>query len=211
MKQVEPRVAHFTERDPLRPAFWDQRFAENFMPWDHGGVPAELVDFAAAATGSRVIFIPGCGLGHEVRHLATAGWDVSAIDFSPVAVAAAQRALGHHRTHVSQGDFFAWVPKRRLDVIYERAFLCALPRAQWPAVVARWADLLPQDGLLAGFFFYDNAPKGPPFGADRAQLEALLQPHFILQEDAAARQSIAVFSGRERWQVWRRRTDSRDF
>jgi hypothetical protein len=68
------------------------------------------------------------------------------------------------------------------------------------------AGLLSGGALLAGFYFFGTTPKGPPFGIERAELEALLMPHFDLIEDEAVNDSIAVFAGRERWMTWRRRT-----
>jgi hypothetical protein len=67
------------------------------------------------------------------------------------------------------------------------------------------ADLLPAGALLAGFFFIGTTPKGPPFGIERGELEALLTPFFELLEDEPVTDSIAVFAGRERWLTWRRR------
>jgi hypothetical protein len=67
------------------------------------------------------------------------------------------------------------------------------------------AQLLEPGGLLAGFFFFDDAPKGPPFGIARADLDALLSPSFELTEDESVADSIPVFAGRERWMTWRRR------
>jgi len=69
----------------------------------------------------------------------------------------------------------------------------------------RVAELLPPGGQLAGFFFICDQAKGPPFGISPAQLDELLAPNFARIEDAAVDDSIPVFSGRERWQVWRRR------
>ena len=60
-------------------------------------------------------------------------------------------------------------------------------------------------GLLAGYFFLCDQAKGPPFGILPAQLDELLTPNFTCIENAAAADSIPVFAGRERWQVWRRR------
>jgi thiopurine S-methyltransferase len=88
-------------------------------------------------------------------------------------------------------------------LIYERAFLCALPRKLWTNWGQRVAELLPPGGLLAGFFFLCDQPKGPPFGILPAQLDVLLTPNFTRIADAAVDDSIPVFSGRERWQVWR--------
>lgn len=174
------------------------------MPWDKGGVPAQFRQFVANAPHPYVTLIPGCGLGYEVVLLAEAGWDVTAIDFSAAAVAAAQAALGKWSGRVLQADFFHYTPAAPIQLIYERAFLCALPRNMWPAIVQRWAELLSAGGILAGYFFFDDAPKGPPFGANRAALEALLQPSFRLVEERDVKDSIEVFTGRERWMVWQR-------
>ena len=196
----------FTSRDPSAPQFWDERFEQQFMPWDRGGVPADLLTFVQAhAAQALVTLIPGCGLGHEVAFVHAAGWDVTAIDFSPAAVAAARHMLGALGDHVVEADFFTFVPSRPVDLIYERAFLCSMPPRLWPQVLARWAELLPAGGLVAGFFFFDDSPKGPPFGIDAAQLAALMVPHFERIEDRAVADSIAVFEGKERWQVWQRR------
>jgi SAM-dependent methyltransferase len=195
----------FESRDPSAPTFWSERFEQNYMPWDHGGVPGALQRFVANAPGKQVTLIPGCGVGHEVAYLSEAGWDVTAIDFSPAAVAAAQATLGPWASRVIEADFFTFVPQRPLDLIYERAFFCALPRDRWPQIATRWAELLPPRGLLAGFFYFDDAPKGPPFGIAPTELDALLTPNFDRIEDSPVTDSVSVFAGKERWQVWKRR------
>ncbi|MGW8390216.1 methyltransferase [Pseudoduganella sp. HUAS MS19] len=217
----------FTNRDPRTAEFWDQRFAAAFMPWDRGGVPAQLAAWlqtgkpvsdpqgqtprhAAAAgpvpdPGRLSVLIPGCGSGYELQAFCEAGWNATAIDFSPAAVVAAQQALGPWREHVVEADFFAFTPPQALDLIYERAFLCAMPRDMWPRVVQRWAELLPEGALLLGYFFFDSNPKGPPFGADREALAQLMSAHFSLEQDEPVEDSVAVFQGKERWMAWRRK------
>ncbi len=197
-------MAEFQQRDPLSPAFWDERFQRNFTPWDKGGVPQALRDFAAASA-PLVTLIPGCGSAYELAFLAQQGWDATAIDFSPAAVAQGKLAAGAHAARVVEADFFAWQPAVPLQLIYERAFLCAMPRAMWPQVAARWAQLLAPGALLAGYFFFDETPKGPPFGIRRAQLDQLLHADFDCIADDAVSDSIPVFAGKERWMVWRRR------
>jgi SAM-dependent methyltransferase len=136
--------------------------------------------------------------------LSEAGWDVTAIDFSPAAVAAARAVLGPWGKNVAEADFFTFTPPKPVDFIYERAFLCALPRRLWPQVAQRWAELLAPGGLLAGFFYFNDDPKGPPFGIAAAELDALLTAHFERVENSAVTDSIPVFAGKEYWQVWRR-------
>ena len=194
----------FSQRDPLTPAFWDERFARHCTPWDRGRAPQALRDFVAAEAPRRTL-IPGCGAGHELALLAGAGWDVTAIDFSPAAVAAGKIAAGPFADRVVTADFFSWQPAQPLQLIYEQAFLCAMPRAMWSRVAARWAQLLPPAGLLAGYFYFDVHPKGPPFGIARAALDALLDADFICELDDAVADSIPIFAGKERWMVWRRR------
>lgn len=197
-------AVEFTSRDPLQPRFWDERFAREFTPWDRGGVPVQLRQFVTAGAG-RTALIPGCGSGYELAWLMEQGWDAIALDFAPAAVARARGVAGPWSERVVQADFFTWTPVRPLDLVYECAFLCAMPPAAWPRVAERWAQLLAPGAILAGYFYFDDAPKGPPFGIDRVRLEALLLEHFDCIEDAEVADSIPVFAGKERWMVWRRR------
>jgi SAM-dependent methyltransferase len=197
-------MPEFASRDPLAPAFWDERFERDFTPWDLKGVPQALRDFLARDGAPRTVLIPGCGNGYELVCFAEAGWDATAIDFSPAAVSRARAQVGQWAAQVVEADFFQWQARQALALIYERAFLCAMPPAMWPRVAARWAELLPPGGQLAGFFYFGTSPKGPPFGIARADLEALLTPHFALVEEGEVADSLPVFAGQERWMVWER-------
>jgi len=192
-------------QDSSLPDFWETRYHDNVTPWDAGRSPRDLLDFAQTLpTGARIL-IPGCGSGYEVMDLSRLGFDVLAIDFSQAAVDRARALLGAQSALVQFADFFAFdVGPPPLDVVYERAFLCALPRKLWQAYADRMAELLQPSKLLAGFFFYRDSPRGPPFGTSPAELHQLLDPTFELIEDRPAADSLAVFEGGERWQVWRR-------
>lgn len=194
----------FSARDPNKAAFWDERFRQGFTPWDQAGVPAAFAAFAERLTPQPVL-IPGCGSAYEAGWLARAGWTVRAIDFSADAVAAARAQLGPHAALAEQADFFTYRPPFAPGWIYERAFLCALPPERRADYASRMAELLAPGGLLAGFFFFGDAPKGPPFGITRDELGAWLSPAFELVEDEPVADSIPVFAGRERWMSWRRR------
>lgn len=198
-------MVNLQHRDSSGPAFWDERFEQAVTPWDRAGVPNALRQFVAQAKQPLTTLIPGCGVGYEVAMFVEAGWDVTAIDFSPAAVEAARHALGPWGARVQQADFFTFAPPRPLALIYERAFLCALPPVLRPAIAARWAELLPAGALLAGYFFFDDTRGGPPFGIGVEQLRTLLEPNFEQIEDSPVDDSIPVFVGKERWQAWRRR------
>lgn len=195
----------FETRDPSVPAFWSERFEQDFKPWDYGNVPMQLQQFVAQSVRPYATLIPGCGTGYEVACLSEAGWQVTAIDFSAAAVEAARKLLGPLAVRVVQADFFEFSPAHPVELIYERAFLCALPPRMRAAIVARWAELLPPGGLLVGFFYFDESPKGPPFGITREELETLMAPAFERVADQPVSDSMPVFAGKERWQIWCRR------
>jgi SAM-dependent methyltransferase len=195
----------FPKRDPADAEFWDLRYSARFVPWDARGVPLQLQAYVAGANAPRRVLVPGCGSAWDVLHFAEQGWEVTGLDFSREAVAAARAVLGRHAERVREADVFAPIAEAPFDVVYERAFLCALPRRLWPAWGRRMAELVERGGELAGFFFIDAGERGPPFPLhDDAELRALLEPAFSRVEDAPAEDSIAVFAGRERWQRWRR-------
>lgn len=197
-------------QNPALPDFWEYRYRSGVTPWDLGDVPPALRVFAAAQGLPRTL-IPGCGKAHEAGYLAGLGWDVTALDFSPAAIAAARETLGEDGRdwagRLVCDDFFTFSPGAPFDLVYERAFLCALPRRLWPGYAPRLAELLRPGGLLAGFFYFSDEPKGPPFGIDPGQLSTLLAACFDLVEDLPVEggDSLPRFAGRERWQVWRRR------
>lgn len=201
-------MQNFQSKDPTQAGFWNERFESHFTPWDQGGVPQALQEFVAKARRPFETLIPGCGLGYEAAFLAQSGWGVSAIDFSPAAVASAKAIIGEWGKHVIEADFFRYQPARPLELIYERAFFCALPPAMRAQIVQRWASLLSSDGLLVGFFYVDDAPerslKGPPFSISSRELYELISTYFELLADTELTDSIPVFAGKERWQVWRR-------
>jgi SAM-dependent methyltransferase len=191
--------------DSSKPEFWDTRYRDGVTPWDAGRVPPRLARWLAAQPTARRVLVPGCGSGYEVRAFAEHGDDVLGIDFSDAAIDAARCTLGKLAERVRKADFFT-LDAPPFEVVYERTFLCALPprsRMRW---ARRIAELAQAGGFLAGFFYYGEGERGPPFGITAPELHALLDPAFALLEDGAvpAAQSVPVLAGKERWQVWKR-------
>jgi SAM-dependent methyltransferase len=196
------------KEDAAQPEFWEKRFRENFTPWDAGRVPKTLEQFLKTESKGQRVLIPGCGSGYEVRAFAEAGFDTLAIDFASAAVERARQTLGPLAHLVRLADFFEFDFARPFDLIYERAFLCALPRRIWPGYAPRVEELLRPGGRLAGFFFFDDGERGPPFGLKQGELESLLRERFDLAADSTVGDSIPIFAGKERWQVWSLRETS---
>lgn len=195
----------FPKRDPDSPEFWDLRYQARFVPWDAGRVPARLREFVDAVLPRGQVLVPGCGSAWDVACFAERGWEVLGIDFSREALTAARAVLGPHAKRVRHADFFAPLAEAPFELVYERAFLCALPRRLWPGWGRRVAQLVKPGGMLAGFFFFDAGDRGPPYPLHgESELAALLEPAFTRIDDQPVEDSIAAFAGRERWQAWRR-------
>jgi len=192
-------------QDSSKSDFWESRYRDHVTPWDAGKVPTALQEYLPKIRKGARVLIPGCGSAYEAGYLAENGFDVLAIDFSPAAVDLAKRNLPRFGNVVRIADFFEFASGKPYDMVYERAFLCALPPQMWPQYAPRTAQLLRPNGELAGFFFFKQTENGPPFGTTPEALRALLDPHFELVEDKAVTDSIPVFEGSERWQVWRKR------
>ena len=187
-------------QDSSRPDFWDTRYRDGTTPWDAGGVPPRLLAWLEKNPSRMRVLVPGCGSGYEVQAFAERGHEVLGIDFSDVALGAA-KAGGH----VRKADFFQ-LDEQPFDLVYERTFLCALPRHMWSDWGRKIAEVVRPGGKLAGFFYLNDNERGPPFGISQDRLNEVLQP-FVQEENQAipAEQSVPVLAGHEVWQVWKRR------
>ena len=190
--------------DSNQPDFWTVRYAAGKTPWDFGGVPSALKSFLERSSVPGRVLIPGCGSGYEIQAFHAAGYDVSAIDFSPAAVDQAKRVLGFLAERVILGDFFTHdFGQRRFDLIYERTFLCSMTPSRWPEYVNRMAELLLPGGRLIGVFLYGQRPtSGPPFPLTEPEAEQLFKKRFQLVRSEAMTDSLPLFRDMERWQEW---------
>lgn len=186
------------------PDFWTMRYAAGTTPWDFGGVPSALKSFLERSSVRGKVLVPGCGSGYEVQAFHAAGYDVSAIDFSPAAVDQAKRVLGVLAERIILGDFFTYdFGQRRFDLIYERTFLCSMSPSRWPKYVDRMADLLMPDGRLIGVFLYgQRSSSGPPFPLTDAEADQLFKKYFQLVRSEQVTDSLPLFRDLERWQEW---------
>lgn len=189
-----------------RPEFFDIRYSAGRIPWDFGGVPKALRGFLESRHGPGNVLIPGCGSGYEIKAFCSRNWDAVGIDFSTVAVTRARGLLGSLAGKVYEGDFFTYPLREEwFDIIYERTFLCALPPQMRPQYAQRIAKLIAPSGVLCGFFFFGPEDEPPPYPISQGQLDELLGKWFTKIEDKVVEDSLALYVGKERWQVWKRK------
>lgn len=94
--EVRRLAAQASEQDPTG---WFEKLYEMAsagvatLPWDRGGPNPVLTEWTArrALDGhGRTAVVVGCGLGPDAEHLASLGFDTTAFDVSPTAVASAR-------------------------------------------------------------------------------------------------------------------------
>ncbi len=203
-----PETPPAPDGDSFRTQFWVKRWERATQPWDLGKVPPDLPAFLGETRVEPTrVLIPGCGTGYEVRAFHEAGHDVLAIDFSGPAVAQAKAALGPLGDKVVQMNFFKHdFGEDRFGLVYERGFLCSIPRERWPEYAAKMAQIVRPGGAIVGLFLYGEEPEPPPFPLTESLAESLLGPWFELtRSKPASPETVPVYQGMERWQEWVRR------
>jgi SAM-dependent methyltransferase len=163
--------------------FWQEKFEQGQTPWDRGAVNPQLDTWLEnGALSPCRILVPGCGAGYEVAALARAGFDVTGLDYAPMAIELTRQALDgtSAKALLVEADVLDWRPDRPFDAVYEQTCLCALYPDQWRAYadqLARW--LRPSGRLFALFVQYlrpspaDGAILGPPYHCDINAMRAL--------------------------------------
>ncbi|MEY4763587.1 MAG: hypothetical protein RI907_260 [Pseudomonadota bacterium] len=172
------------------PTFWQARFETNQTGWDRGAPGPRLQHWldSGELTPCRMA-VPGCGSGWDVAELASRGFDVVGLDYTPAAV---ERARAHLQmvphpngqplaARVVQADVLVWEPAEPLDAVYEQTCLCALHPDQWTAYAHQlWRWLRPGGELRALFMQRPRANaleegriEGPPYHCDINAMRAL--------------------------------------
>jgi thiopurine S-methyltransferase len=202
--RIDPKGEEFPEIDCAQADFWSQRYLSGRTPWQLDYVPEQLAAFINALPAGAEILIPGSGGDwRTIRAFHEAGHYVKAIEFSPVAVEHARKALGKVADTLILANFFSYdFGPGRFDVIYERTFLCSLPRPLWENYVNRVAQLLRPKGKLAGFFLYGEETDPPPYPLTRTCAEKLFADRFELIRNETVADSLPIFRGMEKWQEW---------
>jgi methyl halide transferase len=148
---------------------WQQRYATNDTPWDTHLPSAELVAIIEqiGIAPSRVLEI-GCGTGVNAVHLARQGFDVTAMDLSPLAIERAKHRAAEAGVRVNffAGDAFN-LPDlgQPFPFVFDRGVYHCLRQVNLPAFVATLRRVTAPGSLyltLAGNA--NDAPRevGPP-------------------------------------------------
>ncbi len=116
---------------------WDTRYGSTKLVWSAG--PNQFVARVAEDLAAGRALDVACGEGRNAIWLAECGWDVTAVDFSPVAIDKARTNLAHRDVSVDWhvGDVSEWRPP---DPPYDLVIAAYLQLAE-PNRAALWPGL----------------------------------------------------------------------
>ena len=197
----------------LSPTAWENRYLQGTTGWDLGQpAPALrqwLESWGRPGTPAAAIVL-GAGRGYDALLFARHGFQVTAVDFAPSAIAALTQAAAASQISLTllEQDIFTLLPEWQghFNYVVEHTCFCALDPSLRSAYVHLVANLLaPQGELLAVFFTHDR-PGGPPFGISTPDLTELFTPCFEMVNLDPVVVSVPARQGEEHFARLRRRS-----
>ena len=190
--------------------FWNRFYEDGTRPvWDMDRATplVEEVLGLAGPLGLRPgaeIVVPGCGYGHDAVDLAARGFQVTGLDFAPLAIQGAQARYGD-AVAWSQGDWFT----TRLgpwDAIFDHTCFVAMEPPRRADYLAACVRHLKPGGLWLVALFHDTQGRpAPPHEIAMADLRRLVEPVLEILHLDHATASHPRRAGREYLLVARRR------
>jgi SAM-dependent methyltransferase len=181
--------------------YWETRWQDHQTGWDIGQASPPLIQYMEKLSKRQIrILIPGAGRAYEALYLHQQGYQhVFVCDWAPTAFGHLRKmAPDFPEDHLLVGNFFELETKVPFDLLLEQTFFCAIDPALRPQYVAKAAELLDDDGTLAGVLFAQEFPfPGPPFGGIAADYRKLFGAAFEILTMEITPYSIAPRLGNE--------------
>ena len=191
---------------------WDQCYREGNMPWNRGEPSPVLVQYLARNPLKGRVFVPGCGLGHDVALLARQGAEPQGLDISPLAVQKAKEAHPElPEGTIVLGDLYD-LPSEYIgtfDAAIEHTCLSAMPPELRPQYRDAMASVVKPGGLIVGVWYInpdlDPGETGPPYPLPVEVLDAMFAQDFEVIENYVPEVGYEGRVGRELLRVLRKR------
>lgn len=187
----------------MDPEFWHERWARGEIGFHQREFNAHMQSYMAALglAGESCILVPLCGKSLDMLWLADQGFRVMGIELSERAVADffaengltpevdSRSGAAHYRMdriEIWNADFFhfddALLP--RIDAVYDRAALVALPPAMRVAYAARMSAMIPPGApmLLITLDYPESEMQGPPFPVTASEVRDLFGAAFDIEQ-----------------------------
>jgi SAM-dependent methyltransferase len=187
---------------------WNSAYLRNSIPWEKGEAAPPLLEYLEGAELKGRVFVPGCGLGHDVRALAEAGAEPLGFDISAKAV---ELADGYTKTGSETyvvGDLFN-LPEEMcgaFDWVFEHTCLSALAPTMRAAYIDAYHKALKPGGKVLAIFFinpwdWNEMPEPPPYGISVEDIDAMIAGRFRVEEEWRPTRQYPGREGRELMRV----------
>ncbi len=169
------------------PTGWFERLyaaaaaGETAVPWDRGAPSRYLTQWLTAraprGAGHSAVVV-GCGLGDDAEFIAELGFQTTAFDISPTAIATARRRFPDSAVHYQTADLLnpPTAFQQAFGLVVESLILQALPDPPRRDAIARLGGLVAPGGTLiviARAREPEQPVHGPPWALTRAEIDAL--------------------------------------
>ncbi len=191
------------------PAYWDELYRQNLAGWDMGTPTPAFVDLLESKQyepGKALVL--GCGKGHDAVLFARHGFEVTAIDFSPLAIDHARSLAAQSSVPLTlvQDDMFNYSLEvaEEFDYVIEYVTFCAIDpvrRAEFASMVSTL--MRPSGRFIALFFPLDDREGGPPFAVSMDEVQRLFGRKLELVSIEAPSRSVTPRRGKELLTIWR--------
>lgn len=179
--------------DPQNPTGWFEPLYANAkgdtaqVPWAKNQPHPFLQEWlsinspqAEGKTVGKLALVIGCGLGDDAELLANIGYQVTAFDISPTAVAWCQQRFPNSSVNYLVADLFDLDPQwqGKYDFIFECKTIQALPLNVRSHVISQIEALVAPDGTLLVITRHRNPntiPDGPPWALSDAELSQFIK------------------------------------
>src|SRR5438034_6999521 len=195
------------------PEFWTDLYTRGGDGWELGRPAPTLAAFLESThlPPGRVA-VPGCGRGHDVRHLVRRGYMAVGFDFAPAAITEAKaRAKAEGvAAEFEQRDIFTLDRDyaNAFDGVWEYTCFCAIDPARRAQYVRTMAAILRPGGWLLACFYPIRQPGGgPPFPVARSEVRRLFAGRSGTSRPKLPFARVRGRKGQEGWFPSRKRGD----
>ncbi|MCU0498306.1 MAG: class I SAM-dependent methyltransferase [Anaerolineae bacterium] len=163
----------------FEPIYQQAAQGEGRIPWARYAPDPQLLGWLADQTAAGRALVIGCGLGDDAEALAHAGYQVTAFDISPTAIAQAQVRFPDSAVDYQVADLFAlpseWISA--YDLVVEHRTIQALPWHLTDAAIAAIVSCVAPHGRVV-VLTHGRDPeedrRGIPWPLSRTELAGFL-------------------------------------
>jgi SAM-dependent methyltransferase len=197
--------------NPDDKAWWEHLYQTRTTPWELNAAAPPFRTFLQSpyAKPPGKMVVPGCGTGSECLLFASAGYEVTGVDFAPSAIQAtmhkfSQAGLLGNKGFVLQRDFFdIHEYDDYFDYVLEHTCFCAIHPSRRRTYVRTIRDLLKPGGYLIGLWWILETKGGPPFSLTKNDIFDLFGKYFEIELAFEPSDSVPERRGRELFAIMR--------